>query len=144
MTTAESTRFHTPNDFRLFLRAMHLALRAQSLRRHSLSWVLRRLLAAPAAGPDTGVDAIIRAMVRATGRVGRIPGMLDSCLLRCLVAATLLRAHGQVRVHIGFRPGLGGHDGHAWLTLDGAIAYDGGGAVDGAPYVEVSSIVVAP
>ena len=64
------------------------------------------------------VDMVARVGVRWWARVG---GGLDSCLVRSLVLAALLRERGRLVVVIGFLArGLAElPDGHAWVTLNG-------------------------
>jgi hypothetical protein len=57
------------------------------------------------------------AAARAARRVQRVAGGPDTCLVRALIAGSLLAARGGVRLHLGFRPGEAGGSaaGHAWL-----------------------------
>jgi hypothetical protein len=69
-------------------------------------------------------DAAHRAAVRASIRAARWFGSRDTCLTRALVVAALLSDRGGVLLHVGFAaPAAGGGalEGHAWVTLDGAI-----------------------
>ena len=79
---------------------------------------LRRCEPVPAADP---VEAIWAATW--TARAGRrLLGRLDTCLVRSLVAGTLIRGDHEVALHIGVHPAPPAADrldGHAWLTVDG-------------------------
>lgn len=114
--SAEATRHRTPADIRWFLAALRRA------------WIVRQRLALPLsdttailatlapAHPPSPETAWVAA-VRAASRVRRVAGGPDTCLVRALIAGSLLAARGGVRLHLGFRPGQPGSpaDGHAWL-----------------------------
>lgn len=80
-----------------------------------LSWAQDRRLGERAFQGMTGVEVALRW----AGRLARRLGCLDSCLTRCLVAGSLLSRSCRVTLHLGFRAGETGVDGHAWLEIDG-------------------------
>ncbi len=117
---------------RLLVGAWRLHGEAQSLARGaSLPEVQDRLTRARATlGDAAPLDAIWAAGW--AGRVGRrLFGRFDTCLVRALVAGSLIRGDAQVAVCIGvYRPWPTGDllDAHAWLTVDGSevVASDAG------------------
>lgn len=115
--TARVKRYRAPSDVRWFL----VALRRAWLVRRRLDLPLRETIDALAAlGParPPAPEAAWVAAVRAAGRVRRLAGAPDTCLVRALVAGSLLAARGDVRLHLGYRPGQPDRpvDGHAWLA----------------------------
>ena len=130
-------RFRHPG---LLFRILLAVLQVQRLRRASTPAVLRSLTTTHKRFP---VQTTICLAAKMCHRMARF-GLLDTCLVRCLVAGTFLRAHGEVRIHFGFRPGEAASEGHAWLTLDGNLIYDGGDQVDGGNYHEVSFCAFPP
>ncbi len=69
-------------------------------------------------------DAAHRATLRASARAARWFGARDTCLIRALVVGALLSDRDGVRLHVGFATpaeGGGALEGHAWVTVDGAI-----------------------
>lgn len=109
-------RHRTPADIRWFLAALR---RARIVRRR-LELPLSRtaaILAAQAPAHPPSPETAWVAAVRAARYVRRVAGGPDTCLVRALIAGSLLAARGGVRLHLGFRPGEPGSpvDGHAWL-----------------------------
>lgn len=85
-------------------------------------------------------------MLRASHRLHMLPTHLDTCLTRCLIGSMLIRQMGTVDIHIGFRAGPGdcsSHEGHAWLSLNGSVIYNGGDDMDGDGYIEVRSLSIS-
>lgn len=110
-------RHRTAADIRWFLAALRRARivrRRLTLPLHDTILALAAL--APAHPPSPEIAWI--ASVRASGRARRVAGGPDTCLVRALIAGSLLAARGDVRLHLGFRPGSPGSpaDGHAWLA----------------------------
>jgi hypothetical protein len=110
-------RFRAPADVRWFL----VAVRRAWLVRRRLDLPLRETIETLAAlGPakPPSPDVAWIAAVRAAGRVKRLAGAPDTCLVRALIAGSLLAARGDVRLHLGYRPGQPDRpvDGHAWLA----------------------------
>lgn len=104
----------------LWVGALRFARAAQRVRHASISIVSRELLCLGNPELDADPDEIARVVIRVVGLLGRLPGWLDSCLVRALVAGGLLANRHRVVLHIGFA-GTGSTrlDGHAWLTADG-------------------------
>lgn len=116
-TPPRQRRSRTLADLGWFL----VALRRARLVRRRLAQPLPDTVAtlaalAPAHPPSPEVAWV--AAVRASGRARQIAGGMDTCLVRALIAGSLLAARGDVRLHVGFRPGQPGNpaDGHAWLA----------------------------
>jgi len=116
-TPPRTRRFRTPADVRWFLEA----LRRARLVRRRLALPLPDTIAAlatlaPSHPPSPEVAWV--AAVRASSRTRQVAGGPDTCLVRALIAGSLLAARGDVRLHLGFRPGQTGDpaNGHAWLA----------------------------
>ncbi len=126
-------RSRTLADLRWFL----AALRRARLVRRRLALPLPGTIAALAAlaptHPPSPAVAWVAAL-RASGRARQVAGGPDTCLVRALIAGSLLAARGDVRLHLGFRPGQAGSpaDGHAWL--DGADFELGRDGTQGSAY----------
>ena len=132
-------RFHSPADVRWFLAALR---RARIVRRHliePLPGTIAGLAAMAPVRPPTPEVAWVAA-VRASGRLRQLAGGPDTCLVRALIAGSLLAASGDVRLHLGFRPGEAGAaaDGHAWIA--GAGFELGRDAAAGPAYEPVLSL----
>jgi len=110
-------RHRTPSDIRWFLAALR---RARIVRRRLTlplhDTVLALAVLAPTHPPSPETAWV--AAVRASGRAQRVAGGPDTCLVRALIAGALLAARGDVRLHLGFRPGQPNSpaDGHAWIA----------------------------
>ncbi len=111
--------FRSPRDLCLFFEALALQGLAQRISREPVARVARMLGGAwvPLRTPVPGRAAM--AARRAGVRGARWAGWRDTCLTRSLVAAALLEGSRRVVLHVGFRPGERGPDGHAWLSVDG-------------------------
>ena len=132
-------RFRSPADVRWFVAALRRAR------------VIRRRLAEPLPGTVAGLAAMAPlrpprpevawvAAVRASGRLRRLAGGPDTCLVRALIAGSLLAARGDVRLYLGFRPGeaSAAADGHAWIAgFDFELGRD---AAAGPEYAPVLSL----
>lgn len=124
---------------------MRLALLAQRIRQQPIADVATTLCAHAPGYASHSPEAAVCAMLRASQRLGKLPWLLDTCLTRCLVAAALMPDLGERKIHIGFRAGSDcatSHEGHAWLSLNGRVVYDGGDDMDGHEYVEVRSVLI--
>jgi hypothetical protein len=114
------SRHRASRDIHLFLVAFRLAGQAQAVTHAPLPDVVDRLLAGKdlprGADPETTWIAAARgSRLRASWRGG-----LDTCLVRALVAGTLLADRGGVVLHVGFCPDPCGTPralGHAWLSV---------------------------
>jgi hypothetical protein len=75
------------------------------------------LLASLAPAHPPSPEAAWIAAARAASRVRRLAGGPDTCLVRALIAGSLLAGRGGVRLCLGFRPGQPDSpaEGHAWL-----------------------------
>jgi hypothetical protein len=109
----------------LLVLAMPLAWRAQRV----IDTPLRELVAGlprPRGWPVRDPERIAIAAGRASGTWWRWCGGINSCLTRSLVAGAMLADQGDVVLHVGFRPGDGVVDGHAWITIGGVpVGADG-------------------
>jgi Transglutaminase-like superfamily len=110
-------RFRSPADVRWFLAALRRARLVRRRLEQPLPDTIAALAAMAPVRPPTPEVAWVAA-VRASGRLRRLAGGPDTCLVRALIAGSLLAARGDVRLHLGFRPGEAGAaaDGHAWLS----------------------------
>ena len=106
-------------EIRLFVHALRLSLKAQSVRRQSLPNVVISMVSTGSLPSGVGADEAARAAGRACSRVKRWADGLDSCLTRSLVAGALLADQRDVVLHVGFRGASTAplHEGHAWVTL---------------------------
>lgn len=106
----------------LWVGALRFTRAAQQIRHASISTVSHNLLLLGNPGLDVGPQEVSRVVTRVVGLLGRLPGWLDSCLVRTLVAAALLASRHRVVLHIGFAgTGSSELDGHAWLSVDGCV-----------------------
>lgn len=115
-----TSRYRTLGDIRLFLVAFRLARHAQGVTQSPLPEVVDRLLALKSLPCDVDPGAAWVAAIRGSRYRARWSGGLDTCLIRALVAGTLLSDRPDVMLHIGFRPdptGIARADGHAWLAV---------------------------
>lgn len=99
-----------------------LARHAQEVTRAPLPDVVTRLLALRGLPRGVDPDAAWVAAARGSRYRARWRGGLDTCLVRTLVAGTLLADRPGVTLHIGFRPdpcGVPRAEGHAWLSVGG-------------------------
>lgn len=103
-----------------------LAVRAQRLAKGPLTVACATLVASRT--PRIHQADVVRVLAyRATRLTGLIPGFANTCLVRSLVAATLLSDLDDVFLQVGFRvnhAGLQGADGHAWVTCAGRNVTD--------------------
>ena len=132
-------RFHSPADVRWFLAALRRGRLVRRRLGEPLSGTIATLAAmAPERPPAPEVAWV--ASARASGRLRRLAGGPDTCLVRALIAGSLLAARGDVRLHLGFRPGEAGAaaDGHAWIA--GAGFELGRDAAAGPEYEPVLSL----
>jgi hypothetical protein len=106
---------------RLFLDAFRLAGHAQEVARAPLPDVASRLLALGGLPRGADPDAAWVAAARGCRYRCRWRGALDTCLVRALVAGTLVADRDGVVLHVGFRPapsGVARLDGHAWVSVN--------------------------
>ncbi len=71
-----------------------------------------------------GIRSAVRAARRACPRLRRWLGGLDTCLVRAMVAGSMLSDREGVILHLGLLPPDADVDeaaGHAWLSVDGRI-----------------------
>jgi hypothetical protein len=112
-------------DVVLFLHALRLCRSAKGTgSRTSLPQQAADLASKAWLPAGVAPDAAQRATIRASRRAARWLGSRDTCLIRSVVSAALLSDHDDVLLHVGFAPsGEGGRaiEGHAWVTVDGAI-----------------------
>ncbi len=111
--------FRSPRDLCLFFEALALQGLAQRISREPVDAVARALGRAWVPLRTSTPGRAAAAARRAGVRGARWAGWLDTCLTRSLVAAALLDGSRRVVLHVGFRPGEDGTDGHAWLSVDG-------------------------
>lgn len=81
-----------------------------------------RLLALGSLPRGVDPDAAWVAAARGSRYRSRWRGGLDTCLVRALVAGTMVADRDGVVLHVGFRPdpcGVARVDGHAWVSVDG-------------------------
>lgn len=110
-------------DMRLFVTAFRLAGRAQAVAHAPLPDVVVALVRQRGLPRAVDPAAAWVAAARGCRYRARWRGGLDTCLIRALVAGTLLSDRPDVVLHIGFRPDRTGAvraDGHAWLAIAGA------------------------
>jgi hypothetical protein len=114
-------RYRGVRDLLLFASALPLARWAQRVRDTRLPDVVAEMARRGPRSPEIAADRLAWAAGRATARWARWFGGLDTCLTRSLVTGSLLSGHGEVVLHLGFRPGEADDavDGHAWITLNG-------------------------
>lgn len=129
----------------LFLEALRLAWQAQAVRKLGPAEAAGRL-APVLPWRDLDPDDALRATARACSRLGRLGG-LDSCLVRSLVFGSLMARAGEVRLRVGFRPSAAGDgdrpDGHAWVTIDGAVVTPVGQGPESG-FTEVLAVPLGP
>jgi hypothetical protein len=87
-------------------------------------------------------DDAYRAARRASSRAAQWFGSRNTCLIRALVVGALLSDHNGVLLHVGFATpaeGGGALEGHAWVTVDGAVVGGRGELMSGdGPMTEIS------
>ena len=108
----------------LLVQALRVAWAAQEVREASIPTVVQRLAALPGLPLRVRPAEAARAAGRACLAVQRMAGGLNSCLTRSLVAAALLSDQEGVVLHLGFRPGGGEANGHAWVSMRGENVTD--------------------
>ncbi len=138
-----------PESFRLFGWSLLMVFVAATLLRITRLPVLLRYLTRPAA-PIRADHKLARPLdARSVDRVRRyshviVTGLLRSrrpCLLRSLVLYRYCRKYGvPVSIHFGVRSGMGGLEGHSWVTRDGTPLGESGAGVR--PYVVVYSFPI--
>ncbi|MGV8042276.1 MAG: hypothetical protein AB2L07_20240 [Thermoanaerobaculaceae bacterium] len=108
---------------RLFVAAFRLAGRAQVVAHRPLPDVIAVLVRRRGLPRAVDPAAAWAAACRGCCYRARWRGGLDTCLVRALVAGTLMSDRSDVVLHVGFRPDPGGvarADGHAWLAVGAA------------------------
>jgi hypothetical protein len=134
----------TIRELRLFWRALRLGLTAQRITHGvPLEEVIETLLAKSRI--PAGVDS--QEAATAAARAGRrleFLGRLNSCLIRTLIAGTLLSDRDDLTLRIGVQKDVERRDkvgGHAWLTLGTQILPHPDEALtpDGEPYLVMAS-----
>lgn len=120
-----SARPATPLELRLFLHALRLAWVARRIRGATpLVRVLEELNRVPFLPRQVQPRSAVRAATRACVRMRRWLGGLDTCLVRAMVAGSLLSDRDGVVLHLGLLPPYTDADdaaGHAWLSVHGQI-----------------------
>jgi hypothetical protein len=137
----------TLRELGLFLQACRLGWTAQRITRGiSLESVIETLLAKKQLPKDLDEDDAVVAASRAGRRLQSL-GLLNTCLIRTLVAGTLLADRDDVTLRLGFRQGEAPQetpDGHAWLTLGTRILPHPNEALapNGDPYLVMASFPI--
>ncbi len=118
-----------PGEIALLPAAVRLALAAQAVREGaSLEQLRRRMLLMRRGTPTVEPGRAVRVALWVSRTLGDWFGLLNSCLTRSLVLASLLSGHENVAVCLGFRrvgSAKTGEEvadplaGHAWVVLDG-------------------------
>ncbi|CBE67963.1 MAG: lasso peptide biosynthesis B2 protein [Candidatus Methylomirabilis oxygeniifera] len=138
-----------PESFRLFGWSLLMVFVVATLLRFTRLPVLLRYLTRPAAPIRTGHKSVRTLETRAVDRVRRyshviITGLLRSrrpCLLRSLVLYRYCWKCGvPVSIHFGVRSGMGGLEGHSWVTCDGIPLGESDAGVR--PYIVVYSFPI--
>ena len=116
-------RHRSLRDVRLFAAAFGLAGRAQAVVRQPLPDIISALVRHRGLPRSVDPAAAWAAACRGCRYRAHWRGGLDTCLVRALVAGTLISDRPDVVLHIGFCPdpaGVARADGHAWLVVGAA------------------------
>jgi len=104
----------------LLLATAYLVWQAQRVRHCGVLTTWEQLAALPRPQQTYEPALVQRSVLFVCALAGRL-GLLNSCLVRALVTARLLRGHDRVVLHIGIDSRATGHtpEGHAWVELAG-------------------------
>lgn len=139
-----------PESLWLFAWSLLMVVVAATLLRITRLPALLRYLTRPAAPIRAGYKSARPLDARSVDQVRRyshviVAGLMRSrrpCLLRSLVLYRYCRKYGvPVSIHFGVRSGMGGLEGHSWVTRDGTPLGESDAAVR--PYVVVYSFPVS-